>query len=548
MSTEIARAKEEWKEKFKVGSRGRVTNDLGMEVDAVYTPEEIENLDYLRDLGFPGQYPFTRGPYPEMSRHRPWRYSIYSGFGSAEDTNARWKMLYNAGQRSFNLAPDLPTHLGIDSDSPLAEGEVGRVGMAVDTVKDLEVLLADLPIESVPFSTNVEALAPVMMALYIAAARKRGVPLEVLSGTISNDPLTTAAAKQTVVFPLKHCVRLSVDLIEYCTRHMPRFYPINIKGVNYREGGASMVQEMGFIFANAMIYIEEMLKRGLAIDEFAPKLSFFCCEGIHIFEEVAKYRASRRLWAKIMKERFGAKDPASMTFRFTAICNPREMQRQLPEANLVRGACGILAAALGGAQGMLHPAYDEAYEIPSEKSHLLALASQQIIAEETNITKTVDPLGGSYYVEYLTDLLEQQIAAKMQEIEEHGGSIKAIEDGVMQKQILDNFFAEEQAIFAGEKVVVGRNKYRVELETTDVELHKPDPRSVERQLQRLQEIKATRDEGAVQEALARVKQAAEDGSNLMPSMIEAAACYATIGEITAALKEVFGEYQEPIVI
>lgn len=544
----IREAKEEWKKKFKVGAKGRVTTDLGIEVDALYTPADVRP-DYLNDLGFPGQYPFTRGPYPEMSRYGPWRYSIYSGFGSAEDTNARWKLLYEAGQRSFNLAPDLPTHLGLDSDDPLAEGEVGRVGMAVDTLRDFEVLFEGLPLESVPFSTNVEALAPIIIAFYIALAQKRGIPLDSLRGTISNDPLSTAAAKQTVAFPLKHCVRFTVDLIEYCTKEMPRFYPINIKGVNYREGGANLVQEIGFIFANALIYIEETLRRGFKIDDFAPKLSFFCCESIHIFEEVAKYRAARRLWAKILKERFGARDPASLTFRFTAICNPREMQRELAEANLVRGACGILAAALGGAQGMLHPAYDEAYEIPSEKSHLLALASQQIIAEETNITKTVDPLGGSYYVEYLTDFLEEQIKAKMKEIEDYGGSVKAIEEGYMQKQILDNFYQEEKAILSGEKVVVGRNKYRVEkYREAEVELHKPDEESAKRQLERLRQVKTERDQEAVNAALAKIKKVASSGENLMPSLIKAAQAYATIGEITKALKEVFGEYREAVVI
>ncbi len=545
----LVRAEEEWKNELKVGSKGAVfSEDLDIEIKPVYTPADLGGWDYLNSLGFPGQYPFTRGPYPEMSRHGPWRYSIFSGFGSAEDTNARWKMLYEAGQRSLNLAPDLPTHLGLDSDHPMAYEEVGRVGMAVDTIRDFEILFEGLPLDELPFSTNVEALAPLIIAMYIAVAEKKGIPAGKLSGTISNDPLSTAAGKQTVVFPLASCVRLSADLIEFCTKNLPRFYPINLKGVNMREGGCSMVQEMGFVFSFACTYLDECLIRGLDIDEVAPKFSFFCCQGLHIFEEAAKYRASRRLWGSLMKEKYGAQKRESMLFRFTSICNPREFHAELPEINLVRGACGILAAALGGAQGMLHPAFDETYAIPSERSCLLALASQQVIAEETNINKTVDPLGGSYYVEYLTNLLEEKIAAKMQEVVNYGGPVKAIEDGYIQKQILENFLKEEEAVNSGKKVVVGKNKYKVAQEEPDLELHIHDQESAQRQIQRTLQIKAERDNGAVQASLARLKSAAETGENVMPYLIECSKNYVSLGEMTGALQEVFGRYREPRVI
>lgn len=545
----LTRAEEEWRNKLRVGSKGVISSDeLGIEIKAAYTPADIQDMNYLNDLGFPGEYPFTRGPYAEMSRHGPWRYSIFSGFGSAEDTNARWKMLYEAGQRSFNLAPDLPTHLGLDSDHPLAAEEIGRVGMAVDTVKDLEILFEGLPIDTAPFSTNVEALAPIIIAMYIAAAEKRGIPLNKLSGTISNDPLSTAAGKQTVVFPLSACVPFSVDLIEFCSKNLPRFYPINIKGVNIREGGCNMIQEMGFVFTFAATYLDECLRRGLDIDEVAPKFSFFCCQGIYIFEEAAKYRASRRLWARLLKEKYNAQKRESLLFRFTSICNPREFHAEIPEINLVRGACGILAAALGGAQGMLHPAYDESYAIPSERSHLLALASQQVIAEETNITKTVDPLGGSFYVEYLTNLLEEKIKAKMQEVQNYGGPVKAIEDGYIQRQILDNFCKEQEAIFTGSRIVVGKNKYKVTQEEPDLALHKYDYESAQRQIQRTRQIKAERDHQAVKISLEKLQKAARTGENVMPYLIECAKAYVTMGEMTSALQEVFGVYREPRVL
>ena len=351
----ITTEKEKWRQKFKVNQSPKVVTDLGIEVDAVYTPADMEDKDYLRDIGFPGEYPFTRGPYPEMSRHRPWRYALFTGFDTPEKTNERWKYLYKAGQPSFNIVYDLPTHLGIDSDHELAEDEVGRVGIPIDSLRDWEALWADLPLEGVPFNSNIETLAAIIIAFHVALAEKRGTPVSRLWGSVSNDPLSTAVSKGTTVFPLEHGVRLSVDLIEFCTKNMPRFFPVNLKAVNMSEGGASMAQEIGFVFSNAICFIDESLKRGLDIDDFASKFSFFGSSTTHIFEEAAKWRAARRLWAKLMKEKYGAKKPASMAFRFTGYHNPLWLYSEEPELNLVRAAMGALASALGGAQAMPHP-------------------------------------------------------------------------------------------------------------------------------------------------------------------------------------------------
>lgn len=545
----IQQEKERWIKQCKVDKSPEIKTDLDIKVDAIYTPADVR-ADYLKDLGFSGEYPFTRGPYPEMSRHKPWRYSVFTGFNSPEDTNARWKFLYKSGQPAFSIVYDLPTHMGVDSDDPLGEDEVGRIGIPVTGLADMEILFADLPIGLVPFNSNMETLSAMIIAFYIAAAEKRGVKQVDMVGSISNDCLSTAAAKGTTVFPLKHGVRLACDLIEYCTRNMPKFYPNNLKGVNMSEGGADMAQEVGFTFANGACYIEETLKRGLKVDDFASKFSFFFSSMPHIFEEACKYRAARRLWAKLLKERYGAKNPASMAMRFTGFACPLALQFEEPELNLVRAAFAALACALGGAQAMPHPSYDEAYAIPTEKGQSLALGTQQILAEETYITKTVDPLGGSYYVEYLTDRIEEAIVKKMKEVEEKGGSIKAIESGFMQREILEHFCKEEAAIASGEKVIVRKNKYRVEGEVEAWErlvLHKPDLEAVGRHIERLRRTKRERDNSAVREALKALRKAADGGENLMPYLINAARVYASIGELTNTLKEVWGVYKEAIV-
>lgn len=549
----ISREKSRWRENFKVDRSSRIETDLGIEVDAVYTPADIKDLDYLKDIGFPAEYPFTRGPYPEMSRHRPWRYALFTGFDTPEKTNERWKYLYKAGQPSFNIVYDLPTHLGIDSDHPLAEDEVGRVGIPIDTLRDWEALWADLPMEGVPFNNNIETLGAVIIAFHVALAEKRGTPFDKLWGSISNDPLSTAVSKGTTVFPLKHGVRMSVDLIEFCTRNMPRFFPVNLKAVNMSEGGASMAQEIGFVFSNALCFIDEALKRGLDIDEFASKFSFFGCSTTHILEEAAKWRAARRLWARLMKEKYGAKKPSSMAFKFTGYHNPLWMYSEEPELNLVRAAMGALASALGGAQAMPHPGFDEAYAIPTEKSQRLALGTQQILAEETNITKTVDPLGGSYYVEWLTKRIEEKIIEKMEEVEARGGAIKAITAGFMQKDILEHYYQQQDAIASGERVVVRKNKYRLgsedaESEEPQIALHTLDAAAAESHIEKLKKVKADRDNSRAKDCLNQIREKAKGSENLMPFLIDAAKAYVSIGEITDVLKEVWGSYSDPGVL
>ena len=542
--------KERWAKEFKIAESPKVMSDLDIEVAAVYTPADIANIDYLKDIGFPGGYPFTRGPYPEMSRHKPWRYALFTGFDTPEKTNERWKFLYKAGQPSFNIVYDLPTHLGIDSDEPLAEDEVGRVGIPIDTIRDWEALWADLPMEEMPFNNNMETLAAIIVAFHVATAEKRGIPPTKLWGSISNDPLSTAVSKGTTVFPIEHGVRLATDLIEYATKNMPRFFPVNLKAVNMSEGGASMAQEIGFVFSNAICFIDETLKRGLDIDDFAPKFSVFGSSTTHLFEEAAKWRAARRLWAKILKEKYGAKKPSSLAFKFTGYHNPLWLYSEEPELNLVRVTLGALASALGGAQAMPLPGFEEVYAIPTAKSQSLALGTQQILAEESNITKTVDPLGGSYYVEWLTNRIEEEIVNKMKEVEEHGGAIKAIKDGFMQRDILNYFCREQEAIASGERTVVRKNKYLVEEEdvVSRITLHQSDTEAVKGHIEKLRKVKAERDNTKVRECLDRLSQAARGKENLMSYLIEAVKAYTSIGEITKTLKEIWGQYKEPTII
>lgn len=540
-----------WLKDFKIEESPKVFTDLDIEVAPVYTPADIQDFDYLRDLGFPGEFPFTRGPYPEMSRHRPWRYALFTGFDTPEKTNQRWKFLYKAGQPSFNIVYDLPTHLGLDSDDPRARNEVGRVGIPIDTLRDWETLWEGLPMEGIPFNSNIETLAAIIIAFHVALAEKRGIPPIKIWGSVSNDPLSTAVSKGTTVFPVEHGTRLAVDLIEYSVRNMPRFFPVNMKAVNMAEGGASLAQEMGFVISNALCLLDETIKRGLGIDEVAPKFSFFGCSTTHLLEEVAKWRASRRLWARIMHDKYGAKKPASMAFRFTGFHNPLWMYSEEPELNLVRAAIGALACALGGAQAMPHPGLDEAYSIPTERTQRLALGTQQILAEETNITKTVDPLGGSYYIEWLTNRMEKEIAQKIKEVEEHGGAIKAINKGFMQKAILEYFSEQQEAIASGKRVVVRKNKYRLEGEediSERIKLHTPDARATRNHIENLNRIKKERDSDKVRECLGRIKEAASGRENLMPYLLEAAKAYASIGEITGALKEIWSTYKEPLII
>ena len=547
----ITQEQERWEKEYGLKDSSPIKTDLDIEIKAIYTPVDVNLSDYLKDIGFPGEYPFTRGPYPEMSRHKPWRYSVFTGFDTPEDTNKRWKFLYKAGQPSFSIVYDLPSHMGLDSDDPQAEDDVGRVGIPICTTKDIEILFEDLPIGKVPFYSNMETLAPLIVAMYIAAAEKRGVSQKELSGSISNDPLSTAVSKSTTVFSLRHSVRLATDLIEYAAKQLPKFYPINIKGVNMSEGGANMAQEVGFSFSNALCFLNEALERGLKVDEIAPKFTFFFSTTPHIFEEVAKYRAARRLWAKLLRDRYGAKNPASMALKFTALACPLWLQFEEPELNLVRAALAGLAQALGGAQATPHPGFDEVFAIPDQKSQSLALGTQQILAEETNITKTVDPLGGSFYIEWLTNQMEHKIVNVLQEVENQGGAAAAIESGYMKRQILEYYHQVEREIANGQRVIVRRNKYQIEGERDPRErltMHKPNMEAINKHIERLKSLKASRSHEQVKACLTRLKDAAREKKNLMPYLIDAAKTYVSIGEMTRTLKEVFGEFVPPALI
>lgn len=538
-----------WEAEHDVKSLPGAESDLGEPLKVLYTPAEVTENDYLEKIGFPGEYPFTRGVYPGMYRVRPWAMRLYAGFGTAEDTNKRWKFLLDAGNHGVACAFDLPTQLGLDSDHPEAEDEVGRVGLAIDTLKDMEILYDGLPLDRITTSFNINAPAAIILAMYVALGEKQGVPPNKLSGTLSNDILCEYVSRGMWVFAAQPAMRITTDVLEYCTRYLPRFYPFNIRGILLREAGASMVQEAGFTFANAIAYIQNAVERGLDIDEFGRRISFFFATGTQIFEEAARYRAARRLWAKIMKERFGAKKPDSMLFRFTGTVGGSVYRAQEPENNLVRGAYGLLANVMGGVQGMLHPAMDEPFAIPTEETARLALRTQQICAYETGVTKTVDPLGGSYFVEALTDELERKIEEVIRTIDDVGGAVKAIEKGYMQGCIADEAYRAAMEEKSGRRVVVGVNRFQSErVETRKMAFHRFDPSILDRQVERLNRVREERDGQAVQKALERLKDEAKGQGNLMPCLVEAVKAYASVGEIMEILKGVFGTFKEPLLI
>ncbi len=544
---QIKEVGKKWAEKYNVAKSPKYYMAGGIEIKPVYTPADVKDTDFLSEIGYPGEYPFTRGPYAEMYRHRPWKFSLFSGFGSAEDTRKRWKFLWETGQKAFSVLPDLPTHMGLDSDDPLAEDEVGRVGLAIDTVRDMEILFKGLPMEEASFSCNEETLASIIVAFAIVAMENLGMDPTKLTGAISNDPLA-GVHKGTTVINLEGGVRLAVDLIEYSVRNLPRYYPINLKAIDLSEGGANPIQEVAYTFSNAICYIEEGLKRGLSIDDFAPKLSIFFASNCQILEEAAKYRAARRMWAKMMRDRFGANSPKSWTLKFTADANPNNMQAEEPELNLVRAACGAIASVLGGAQGTPHPCYDEVFSIPSQKSHSLALGTLQILAEEINITRTVDPLGGSYYVESLTNEIEKSVLKEMKKIEEIGGAIKAVESGYVSKEILNWFLEEQKAVETGKKVIVRKNKYCLKDAKNPwdyLEIYQQDLKAADRQVKRIKDVRRMRDAQKWEKAMRNLRRAAEGSENMMPFIIEAARAEASIGEITGVLKDVFGVFQDP---
>jgi methylmalonyl-CoA mutase N-terminal domain/subunit len=511
----------------------------GIEVERLYTPADAA-IDYERDLGYPGEYPFTRGIQPTMYRGRFWTMRQYAGFGTAEETNARFKLLLDAGQTGLSTAFDLPTQMGYDSDAPMAAGEVGRVGVAIDTLDDMRTLLDGIPLERVSTSMTINSTAAILLAFYIAVADERGVPRSRISGTIQNDILKEYIARGTYVFPVEPSLRLITDIFAFCNAEVPRWNTISISGYHIREAGATAAQEVAFTFANALEYVQRALDAGLDVDRFAPRLSFFFASHNDLFEEIAKFRAARRLWARMMKERFAASDD-SARLRFHTQTGGVTLQAQQPLNNVVRVTVQALAAALGGTQSLHTNGYDEALSLPTAEAATLALRTQQVLAYESGVGETVDPLGGSYYVEALTDAVEANAVEYLEKIEQAGGAAEAI--AYMQEEIHRAAYAFQIAVESGEKVVVGVNRFQ-SAEPEHVEIAQPDFSALEReQKARLAAVRERRDDAAVQAALEAVRAAARGTENLMPPIIDAVKAMASLGEISDALRAEWGVYR-----
>ncbi|MHB8928557.1 MAG: acyl-CoA mutase large subunit family protein [Bacillota bacterium] len=514
----------------------------GVEVQRLYTPLDIAGQDYLEDLGFPGEYPFTRGVQPTMFRGRYWTMRQYAGFGSAEETNARFKYLLEHGQTGLSVAFDLPTQIGYDSDHPLAEGEVGKVGVAIDSLEDVETLFAGIPLDKVSTSMTINAPAAILLAMYQAVGEKQGIPARALNGTIQNDILKEYAARGTYIFPPKPSMRLVTDIFAYCAKEMPEWNTISISGYHIREAGATAVQEVAFTLANGIAYVQAALDAGLDVDSFGPRLSFFFNSHLDFLEEVAKFRAARRLWARIMKERFGAKNPRSWMLRFHTQTAGVTLTAQQPDNNIVRVAWQALAAVLGGTQSLHTNSRDEALALPAEDSVRIALRTQQLIAYESGAADTIDPLGGSYYIEGLTDRIEQEAGRYIEKIDAMGGAPAAIERGFVQAEIQDSAYRYQLDVESGERVIVGVNKFQVE-EKEPRGLLRVDPEVAVRQNGKLARLKARRDGAAVAGRLETLERTARGKENLMPAIYECVKVYATLGEISDVLRKVFGEYR-----
>ncbi len=521
----------------------RFTTVSDLEIKGLYTPEDIKGMDYSRDIGFPGLYPFTRGVHPSMYRGRLWTMRMFSGLGGPEETNRRFHYLLSHGETGLSIAFHYPTLMGYDSDSPMSRGEIGKCGVAIDTLKDMEILFEGIPLDKVTTSMTINPPASILLAMYIVVAEKQGVSKKEIGGTIQNDMLKEFIAQKTFMLPPKPSIRIIVDTIEYCTREVPRWNTISISGYHIREAGATAVQELAFTLADGIAYVEAAIERGLEVDDFAPRLSFFFDSHIDFFEEIAKFRAARRMWSKVMRERFMARNPRSWMLRFhtqTAGCS---LTAQQPYNNVIRTAYEALAAVLGGTQSLHTNSLDETYAIPTEEAVTIALRTQQILAEETGVANTVDPLAGSYVVEALTDQMEQQAWEYIQRIDEMGGMVAAVERGYPQGEIADSAYKYQRQIDAGEKVAVGVNKYATDHPSITIWRMKSEIE--ERQLRRLREAKQMRNNQKVEEFLNRIRIASKNGENLMPHIINAVREYATIQEICDVWRDVFGRYSDP---
>jgi methylmalonyl-CoA mutase N-terminal domain/subunit len=520
------------------------TTVSGQKIRELYTPLDLADLDYLRDLNFPGEYPYIRGIHPTMYRGRLWTMRQFSGFGSAEDTNRRYKYLLRHGQTGLSVAFHLPTLMGVDSDHPLAKGEVGKCGVAIDSLADMEILFDGIPLDKITTSMTINAPAAVLWAMYIAVAEKQGVSPQVISGTIQNDILKEYIAQKTYVFPPRPSMKLIIDTFEYGAREVPRWNTISISGYHIREAGSTAVQELAFTLRDGIEYVDWALERGLKIDEFAPRLSYFFNSHNDFFEEIAKFRAARRIWAETMKNRFGARSPRSWWLRFHTQTSGVSLMAQQPYNNVVRVALQALAAVLGGTQSLHTNSLDETYALPSEEAVTIALRTQQIIAHESGVSNTMDPLGGSYFVEALTRDMRKEAEAYIRKIDDMGGMVRAIELGFPQKEIADSAYWYQRAVDAKEKIIVGVNAF--EMEHEPIPILEIDENVARRQIARLRRVRKTRHSGRAREALAELKKAARDDENLMPFLLKCVKTYATLGEIMESLKDVYGEYEEPI--
>ncbi len=518
----------------------------GIILKRVYTPEDLTDFDFQRDLGQPGSFPFTRGIYPTMYRKRLWTMRQYAGYGTAAETNRRFRYLLSQGQTGLSVAFDLPTQLGLDSDDPRAKGEVGRCGVAVDSLQDMEELFQAIPLDKVSVSMTINATAAPILAMFLVLAEKKRIPWSKLSGTVQNDILKEYIARGTYIYSPRPSLRLATDIIAFCQAHVPRWNPISVSGYHIREAGATAVQELAFTLANGITYVKAAKERGLEVDSFAGRFSFFLASHNCFFEEIAKFRAARRLWAKIMKEELGAKQPQSWLFRFHTQTSGCTLTAHQPENNVIRVTLQALAAVLGGTQSLHTNSRDEALSLPTEESARIALRTQQIIAFETGAADTVDPLGGSYFLEQLTTELEAKVRALLAEIEARGGMLAAIENGWVQRQIEESAYAQQKMVDGREQVVVGVNEFRLEAERPRFNLLHVSPEVERKQRQKLKAWRRERRTKQVLRALDGLRKAAISGENLMGAMVQAVKARATLGEITRTLEEVFGTYEEKI--
>ncbi len=546
----MSKNKQEWQEttlgptlKQHSERKGMFATTSGIEIQPVYTPEDLPGFDHVLQLGYPGEYPYTRGVQPNMYRGRVWTVRQYAGFGGAEDTNQRFKKLLAEGQTGLSIAFHLPTQIGYDSDHPLARGEVGKVGVAIDSLRDLEILFQGIPLEKVTTSMTINATAPILLAMYIALGKKEGVEQSKLAGTVQNDTLKDYIARGTYIFPPRPSLRLTTDIIAYCASNVPRWNSISISGYHIREAGSTAVQEVAFTLANGIAYVEAALNVGLDVDSFARRLSFFFNSHINFLEEIAKFRAARRLWAKIMKQRFGARDPRSMMLRFHTQTAGVSLMAQQPMNNIMRATVESLAAVLGGTQSLHTDSYDEAYATPSEEAATLAVRTQQLIAFESGVADVVDPLGGSYYIECLTDRIEGEAQKYLEQIDSLGGAVSGIEQGFQQAEIQDASYRYQKMIEQKEQVIVGLNEFVSDYAKITNTL-KFNPEVESRQKERLAEVRQQRDSGLVQRRLQRLEQVARSSENTIPALIDCAESYATVGEMSDTLRKVFGTQEE----